>query len=120
MTSFSSTLVGNFGRGVKRLGIFLAALLIVFAVQAVAQEATIVGTVTDPAGLAVPNAAVTITNNDTTVARNLPTNGDGQYVAPDLHIGHYTVRVAAAGFKLAEQKSITLQVGDRMRVDFKL
>jgi len=120
MTSFSSTLAGNFGRGVKRLGIFLAALLIVFAVQAVAQEATIVGTVTDPAGLAVPNAAVTITNNDTTVARNLPTNGDGQYVAPDLHIGHYTVRVAAAGFKLAEQKSITLQVGDRMRVDFKL
>jgi hypothetical protein len=120
MTSFSSRLAGNFGRGVKRLGIFLAALLIVFAVQAVAQEATIVGTVTDPAGLAVPNAAVTITNNDTTVTRNLPTNGDGQYVAPDLHIGHYTVRVAAAGFKLAEQKSITLQVGDRMRVDFKL
>ncbi len=71
-------------------------MFVVFAGQALAQEATIVGTVTDPTGAAVPNAAITITNTDTGVTRNLPTNGDGQYVAPDLIIGHYTVRVTAA------------------------
>ena len=92
----------------------------IFATVASAQEATIVGTVTDPSGAAVPNAAITITNIDTGVERSLPTNGDGQYVAPDLHIGRYTVHATAAGFKAEEQKDLVLAVGDRTRIDFKL
>jgi len=116
--------IGLCGEGRNRYALALLTLfvliLVVFATPAFAQEATIVGTVTDPTGAAVPNAALTITNNETGVTRNLPTNGDGQYVAPDLNIGHYTVRVAATGFKAAEQKNITLNVGDRSRIDFKL
>jgi hypothetical protein len=88
--------------------------------HAFGQEATIVGTVTDPTGAAFPNASVSITNTDTGVARTLPTNGEGQYVAPDLAIGRYNVRVTAAGFKASEQKDLVLAVGDRTRVDFKL
>jgi hypothetical protein len=103
-----------------RLAVLAALFLVLFAAQALAQDATIVGTVTDPSGAAVPNANITITNNDTGVARNLPTNGDGQYVAPDLHIGRYTVRAAATGFKVAEQKNLVLNVGGRTRVDFKM
>jgi hypothetical protein len=91
-----------------------------FAVPALAQEATIVGTVTDPTGASVPNASITITNTDTGVARSQPTNSAGQYVAPDLIIGHYTVRVTATGFKATEQKNIELAVGDQKRLDFKL
>ena len=124
MKSLSPTKAGSFGLFLKRcdirLAFLLAALLVVFAAQGFAQEATILGTVTDPTGAAVPNATITITNNETGVTRTLPSNGDGQYVAPDLHIGPYTVRVNATGFKAAEQKGITLQVGDRSRVDFKL
>jgi Carboxypeptidase regulatory-like domain/TonB dependent receptor len=103
-----------------RLTLLLAAVVVLFAAQGVAQEATIVGTVTDPSGAAVANATITLTNNDTGVQRTLPTNADGQYVAPDLHIGHYTVHANASGFKVAEEKDITLNVGDRTRVDFKL
>lgn len=106
-------------RRVAILGLF-AFLLAIFTTSAFAQEATILGTVTDPTGAAVPNASITITNNDTGVTRTLPSNGDGQYVAPDLHIGRYTVRVSASGFKVAEQSGITLNVGDRSRIDFKL
>jgi Carboxypeptidase regulatory-like domain len=106
-------------RSVALLGLFTF-LLVIFTTSAFAQEATILGTVTDPSGAAVPNASITITNNDTGVTRTLPTNGDGQYVAPDLHIGHYTVKASASGFKVAEQSAITLNVGDRSRVDFKL
>jgi len=91
-----------------------------FTTSALAQEATIVGTVTDPTGLLVANAAIRITNADTGIVTNLTTNADGQYVAPDLHIGHYTVRAEAKGFKGAEEKNIVLAVGDRQRVDFKL
>src|SRR5436305_1496273 len=61
-----------------------------------------------------------MTNLDTGLARTINTSGDGQYVVPDLRIGRYTVRAAAAGFKTTEQQNITLQVGDRARVDLKL
>ncbi len=105
---------------VARLTIMLFVFLALFAASALAQEATIVGTITDPSGAAVVNATITITDNDTGVTRTLPSNADGQYVAPDLHIGHYTVRASAPGFKVAEQKGITLSVGDRTRTDFKL
>jgi hypothetical protein len=127
MKSLSPMYAGSQGRsvrrGVSRLGLeFLLAcfFLAAFAVSAFAQEATIVGTVTDPTGAAVPNATITITNTETGVARSLPTNASGDYVAPDLNIGHYNVRANATGFKVAEQKGLTLDVGDRTRVDFKL
>ena len=91
-----------------------------FATQAFAQEATIVGTVTDPSGAAVPNVTLTITHTETGQARQAVTNGDGQYLVSNLSIGHYSVRVDASGFKRIEQNNIVLQVGDRSRLDFKL
>ena len=124
MKSLSPMFAGSFGLAVRRngvrLAILLAAFTILFATHALAQEATIVGTVTDPTGAAVPSADIVITNTDTGVTRSLPSNGDGQYVAPDLVIGHYNVRVSATGFKASEQKNLVLAVGDRTRVDFKL
>jgi len=124
MKSLSPTNAGSFGLSLKRcdlrLVLLFAAVVLLFAAQGLAQEATIVGTVTDPTGAAVPNVSITVTSTDTGLARNLATSSDGQYVAPDLHIGRYTVRAAASGFKVAEQKDIVLAVNDRTRVDFKL
>lgn len=125
MKSFSPTYAEILGpttrrRKVARLAIMFLVFLIVAALSALAQEATIVGTVTDPSGAAVPNATITVTNVDTTLARTLITGSDGQYAAPDIHIGHYTVRASASGFKVAERKDILLQVGDRARIDFSL
>jgi hypothetical protein len=102
-----------------RLGTFLIILLAI-AFQVSAQEATIVGTVTDPTGATVPNANVKITNTDTGLMRQFASNMAGEYVAPSLHIGKYLVRAEAAGFKSVEQKDVVLQVGDRIRIDFKL
>jgi len=102
-----------------RLGTLLILLLVV-AFQASAQEATIVGTVTDPTGALVPSANITITNTDTGLIQQFQSNTAGEYVAPSLHIGHYLVRAEAAGFKLAQRKDVVLQVGDRIRLDFKL
>jgi hypothetical protein len=85
-----------------------------------AQEATIVGTVTDPSGAAVPNVAISITNTDTGQVVHATTGAAGDYVVPNLHIGHFVVRAEASGFKASEQKGILLNVGDRLRVDFKL
>ena len=105
--------------GVRLL--FLVVLIVAaFGSVALTQEATIVGSVTDPTGAAVPNASITITNTETGIVRTVATAQDGQYVAPELRIGHYQLKVQATGFKAGEQKDILLQVGDRVRLDFKL
>ncbi len=60
MKSLSPTNAGSLGlfkRCDLRLVLLLAALVLLFAAQALAQEATIVGTVTDPSGAAVPNVS---------------------------------------------------------------
>jgi len=124
MKHVSPTYVEMFGLALRgrtiRLAVLLLTLFVLFSTHALAQEATIVGTVTDASGAVVPNATITITNTDTGLARSLPTNGDGQYVVPGLHIGHYDLHATASGFKIAEHRGIVLDVGDRTRIDFRL
>jgi carboxypeptidase family protein len=98
----------------------LGTLLFCLPFLVLAQEASIVGTVTDPSGSVMPNVKITITNAETGLSHTLITNDAGQYVAPDLHIGHYTVKAEASGFKTAEKKDIVLTVGDRVREDFQM
>ena len=95
-------------------------LLVASSLPAWAQEATILGTVTDQSGAAIPDVSVTVTNTDTGQSRQFKTNNVGQYVAPSLKIGHYTVQASGASFANAEQKDIVLGVGDRRRIDFQL
>ena len=87
-----------------------------------AQEAggNIVGAVTDPSGAAVGNAQVTIKNTGTGVVRNVTTNSEGLYVAPNLIPGSYEVRVAATGFSTAVQSGIVLTVGESRQINVAL
>lgn len=109
-------------RNLVRFAVVVLSLLFLFALAtpAFAQEATIVGTVTDPSGAAVADAKVTLTNVDTGVAKVFPTNDSGQFVAVDIHIGRYDIKVEKSGFKTEEKKNLVLQVGDRTRADFQL
>jgi hypothetical protein len=98
----------------------LCALLLAGLPFAFGQDATIVGTVTDPSGSVVPNVTITIANIETGDTRTGVTNDSGQYVVPGLRIGHFNVSVKAAGFGAAERNGIVLAIGDRTRVDFTL
>ena len=106
----------------SRLRSFSLVILAVVGISlsALAQQATIVGTITDPSGAAMPNVDVTVINIESNAVKKIQTNADGQYVIPDLNIGHYTVKAETAGFKAAEQKGVVLQVGDRDRIDFQM
>src|SRR6516225_9196408 len=55
----------------------------------------IYGVVTDPSGAVVPNATVTVTDVERGVSRNLTTDTAGNYSAPSLTPGTYSVRVEA-------------------------
>ena len=93
------------------------------AATALAQNitGTIVGTVTDSKGGVVPNATVTITNTDKqVVVRTLKTDDRGEYVAPLLPIGHYSVTAETAGFKKTTQTGVVLNVNDKLAVNFTL
>lgn len=105
-------------RAIPRL--LAAVALLFFAYQLTAQNATILGTVTDPSGAVVAKANINFTNLETGLNTQVTTDGAGQYVVPDLKIGHYTVKVTAVGFKVVEKTGVELQVGDRLRIDFPL
>jgi len=100
--------------------LLLCMLVLGTAAQTFGQNATIVGTVTDPSGSVIANVKITATHVETNLANTFTTNEAGQYVAVDLPVGHYNIKAEATGFKVAEQKGLVLQVGDRTRVDFQM
>ncbi len=123
MKSLSPLFAGSGGLAVSnwrrwRFAALSAFFILTFALLAFAQEATIVGTVSDPSGSVLPNATITITSIKTGQARTLKTNEAGQYVAPDLAIGQYNVQAQVPGFKSKVVNNVVLNVGDRARVDF--
>jgi hypothetical protein len=87
---------------------------------AFAQQATVVGTVTDPSGAVIPETTVTATATSTGLSRNATTNASGQYVLPDLQIGTYDFKAVAGGFGTEDRNGVVLNVGDRVRIDFAL
>jgi hypothetical protein len=99
----------------------LAALLLT-AVSAFAQGANtaVSGVVTDPTGAAVPGAAVTVFNTNTSITINTATNDRGEYTVPALPAGAYRVTVAKAGFKSSTIENVNLSVGVPGTVNVKL
>ena len=106
---------------------FLAPRLVlstlVFASLSTAQDvrtATLVGTVTDPTGIAIPAANVTATAVETKVVSRGQTTAEGNYYVPFLGIGTYEVAVEAAGFKKFVRTGVILQAGVTTRIDAQL
>ena len=92
------------------------------AIVAFAQldTASIVGTVLDPSGAAIPNAAVVVQNQNTGATFNASANAEGNFVVPVLPIGRYRVTASSAGFKSGAVEGLTLHVSDRLRVEITL
>jgi Carboxypeptidase regulatory-like domain/TonB-dependent Receptor Plug Domain len=92
----------------------LAALvmsLITAPVPAQVVGATLSGTITDPSGAVIPKATITIQNTATGVVRNVQSNADGLYFAPNLLPGSYTVTISAPGFSTEVHSNVVLTVG---------
>ncbi len=99
-------------------GVLLAPVLLC-AAPALAQfdSASVLGYVRDAAGAAVPNAAVTLTNQETGVTQTIQTDKEGKYEFASVKIGNYKVISEAAGFSKSESPEFSLTVNARQRVD---
>lgn len=113
-------------RNPRSFGVSLLFSLIAFwfaspvSLRAQTVTGTILGTVEDSSNAAIPNAQITITNQDTGVVRTATSTADGLYNVPSLAPGKYTVAGRAAGFSAAEVKDVQLSVASDTRVDLKL
>jgi hypothetical protein len=83
-------------------------------------QGTILGHVTDPSGAVIPNANVTVMNLDTNVQTVFQTNSAGDYTAPALNPGNYSVTVEAPNFSKAVSAHLVLEVQQSLRQDFRL
>src|ERR1700730_4758784 len=99
--------------------LLIASLQVAWVVPAKAQVsgATLSWLVTDEQGGPVANATISVKNAETGVARDVTSNSDGIYSAPNLLPGEYEVMVTATGFQTLTEKGITLTVGGQQSLN---
>ena len=107
------------------LGLTLAGLAIISCLappeaSAQAVSGTILGTVRDSSGAVVPGATVTVHNTRTGFSRTLVTDTHGEYNAPSIPTGAYSVTAELTGFKKGSKTNILVGVDQRVRIDVAL
>src|SRR6266851_3358166 len=95
-------------------------LLAALPARAQLAGANLSGVVMDTSGSSVPNAIVSIKNVATGVIREVQSNSDGLYSAPNLSPGSYEIEVAAKSFSRTVVKDVTLTVGSERALNLTL
>ena len=90
------------------------------AAHAQVAGATLSGLVADESGAVVAGAKVAINNPSSGTSRDVITNANGLYTAPNLLPGSYEVTVVATGFTRVVQSGLTLSVGSQLELNFSL
>src|SRR5467141_1656425 len=105
----------------KRL---VLAILVVLSLAVGANAQTfrgaINGTVSDPSGASVPNAAVKATESATGIDHNTVTTSDGAFSFQDIPLGFYKVSVTASGFPVYAVDKVEVVAGSIYTLQVKL
>ena len=104
-----------------RLAAF-AILLLMCADSSLAQavKGTLLGTVLDSSGAAIPGAKISILETARGLSREAKTNDSGGYSFPNLEAGIYRITVEANGFQKAVRENTDVLVNTTVRADFDL
>jgi hypothetical protein len=79
----------------------------------------VTGIVTDQSGAVLPNASVTLKNNQTGATQTRTTNAQGTYRFPLLNPGSYTISATAQGFQTSTQ-NVEVSIGQASAVNIQL
>ena len=105
----------------SRISITLVTSLILLAGVVFAQSTgSIQGTVTDMTGAVLPNASVTVTNQQTGESHPLKTDSAGLYSVPGLTPGNYKVEVQTRGMQTTVANDLVVSVGITTTQNFTL
>lgn len=89
----------------------IVAAMLIAAPQIWAQAtSSLRGKITDSTGAIIPGAVVTISNPATGFTRQTTSDNTGDYQFPQIAPGSYDLKVEQAGFRVATQQGIVLQV----------
>jgi hypothetical protein len=107
---------------IRRAGELSALFLVGMCVPAWGQtfQGSFAGTITDPSGAVVPDAVVTILEQDKGFSRSVTTGAGGNYGIPLLPPGRYAITVRKEGFDKTVRGPLALLVNQHMRVDITL
>jgi hypothetical protein len=100
--------------------VLFVAVLATLPARAQLAGANLSGVVMDATGSAVPNAAISIKNVTTGVIREVESNSDGLYSAPNLLPGDYDIEASARSFSKTVVKGVTLTVGSERALNLTL
>ena len=89
-------------------------------IAAQAVSGTILGTVADTTGAVIPGANVTLVHTGTGFTRTVVTDTKGEYTAPSVPTGTYTVAAEMQGFKKVTMANVQVGVDQKARIDLKL
>lgn len=104
-------------------GLVLLALICGFGRQTAQGQVlygSVVGSVTDPTGAVIPNAAVTLTSRETAHSRDISTDDGGRYSFVNVLPGKYDIKISAPGFKTFTQTNFDVRPDEIGRIDIKL
>src|SRR5690349_21127127 len=101
----------------------LIGLVLCFALGRLASQnptATLVGSVSDPTGLAVVGAKVEVRNSGTNEVRKVESDQRGEFTMPNLPPGIYDVSIAHPGFRTLHETGLELQLEQQARMEYRL
>ena len=103
---------------IQTVGLVVLTVLLLSS-QALAQNVTgsIVGTLTDASGAAVPSAKVVAVNQGTGIEYPAVVSGSGDYTLANLPSGTYTVKTDLSGFKPSVVTDVTVLANRSARVN---
>lgn len=112
----------NFAEGMimtqtRAFSALLAMVCMATVAPAQNDTATLVGTVRDAQGSAVPDTALSVISLATGTERRTQTDTEGNYRITALHIGAYRVEIQKEGFKRYVLQSVVLGAFQTLRVD---
>jgi Carboxypeptidase regulatory-like domain len=88
--------------------------------QGVGSSGDIKGTVRDPNGAVLPNAAIAVVGTATGLRRTAVTDDTGQYRVTNLPPATYDVSAEFHGFDTTVRKGVTVTIGETVLADFQL
>src|ERR1700735_5203223 len=116
---------GSRGRGIseqwcRAMALALGMLIFCLPVFSQSSMGRILGDGRDQSDASIVGANVVITDVQRGASRTLVTDGDGEYLAPNLEPGMYIITVTSSGFKRFERTNVQVEVATDVRIDIVL